>query len=166
VKPTTSTNNYPVQNNPTPTQTNPTAPTQPPSFNYSDTEESKVVSEESGALLVGFEKKSDGYWYLSFDYLRYIEGQGTVNENPKIRTFRADANLKIYQENNRLNNPNNYKTIDQYLPLLIRDGDHYINSQGLSCESECGTPDGHYIVNIRNGKVITLDELFVGEVQG
>ena len=39
---------------------------------YEDTPESKVVKEESPAYLVAFEKRSDGYYYLSFDYVRLL----------------------------------------------------------------------------------------------
>ena len=71
---------------------------------YEKTAESKIISEESPVLITGFEKKCDGYYYFTFDYLG--PGQGTpesgnpgssyyTNTSFKLRTLKMDQNLKV-----------------------------------------------------------------------
>lgn len=69
--------------------------------NYSATDEAKVTSEESTALITGFVKKCDGNYYLTVDYLSPVPSSDPeldgywANTNLKLRTFKLSPNLSI-----------------------------------------------------------------------
>lgn len=138
-----------------------TTPTQTTSVKYSDTPESKVLSEESPAYLTGFEKRSDGYYYLSFDYVQFGAGEGFVNENTKIRTFRTDPQMKVSQVD--IDNSAELKTFSDYQFLLKKEGSHFVNP-GLGGGRV--PPNGYYYVTIKNGYVTDLRELSNQESDG
>jgi len=131
---------------------------------YEDSPESKVVKEESPAYITAFEKRTDGYWYASVDYLQIVQGQGLKNESAQIRTFRVSSNVKIYQFDKMLNESGTYFTFDQYKNFLTKENGHYINR--VMTSGGPGTPNGYYDIFIENGQIVTMDEFYDHEVNG
>jgi hypothetical protein len=76
-------------------------------FDYSATEESQVVSEETPSLIAGYETKCDGRLYITLDYLSPGDDNPDTevgfygNTNLRLRTFRVNENaLMNYMDEN------------------------------------------------------------------
>ncbi|MCF7833737.1 MAG: hypothetical protein K9L98_00410 [Candidatus Pacebacteria bacterium] len=127
---------------------------------YEDTAESKIVSEKSSAYLTSFEQRSDGYYYLSFDYVSFGQDQAgavtPVNNNSKTRTFRASKNLKVGYDFTNEFNGNKFYTISQYLPLLTKKGNFLWNP--TIQEDSSFLHNGLYQIKIEKGEVVQMYE--------
>jgi hypothetical protein len=126
---------------------------------YDKTNESKVVSEQSSALITGFEKKCDGNYYITFDYLGPSEGDPEsgngsyyTNTNLKLRTFKIDSNINV-----KLTDSTEvaFKT---YISSLKKVSSSIFNQNnvynGLS-----GQPV--FKINIENGIVNSMNEVYL-----
>lgn len=131
---------------------------------YESTPESKVISEQSPALITGFEKKCDNNYYITFDYLgpgsdniADIEN-GTdsyyTNTNLKLRTFKVDPNIKVKLVDNTKILIDSYLTILKKLNLTIfNQNNAYIRN----------TPNGQpvFSITIKNGIVVLISEVYL-----
>jgi hypothetical protein len=124
--------------------------------------ESKVVNEESPALITGFEKKCDNNYYITFDYLG--PGVGTMydiengdgsyftNTNLKLRTFKVDPNLKVKQTDNSEVLISTYLgTLKKFNSTTFNQNNAYLSLSGQTVFS----------VNIRNGIVVSMSEVYL-----
>jgi len=132
---------------------------------YTETAESKVVSEQSPALITGFEKRCDGNYYFTFDYLG--PGYGTMNDiengngsyytntNPKLRTFKVDPNLKVKLTNNDIDMPiaSYIDTFHKFNNTIFNQSNAYISNADA----------GIFVFNITitNGIVTSLNEAYL-----
>lgn len=128
---------------------------------YNKTAESKVVSEQSPALITAFEKKCDGNYYLTFDYLG--PGQGFpesgnpgssyyTNTNLKLRTFKVDPNLKVKLINNT------EVPIVEYITSLKKVNGITFNQSnayyGISGQAV-------FQITVKNGILVSLNETYL-----
>lgn len=137
--------------NQTPTLPVPTH-TQPISIpKYEDTPESKVISENSLTYLTGFEKRADGYYYFTLDYVTYNQNSGFVNSNPKLRTFKVNNYLRV-----GLNGDGEPDvSLVEYLTYLQKQNGIY---QRTTTVQGFGPNNGVYHVSIQNGLIINFSE--------
>lgn len=125
---------------------------------YETTAESKIVKQELTAYITGFEKRSDGYYYISLKTVQInpqISGSQPL-ATPKMQTFRAGSMLKVYQVGNRLYNPSTYVNFEGYKNSLIKQGDYYVNPAWQDGGGSKAT--GHYEIFIENGQITSMDE--------
>lgn len=129
---------------------------------YEDTPESKVVSEQSPTYLVGIEKKSDGHYYFSLDYVRFdLNKSGPIaptNDNPKIRVFRVSPNVKIgYDFTSHIPQADDkFYQLTSYINIVQKQGAYYINPTVQQDSSF--KHNGLYDVVIQNGMIVGLYE--------
>lgn len=128
---------------------------------YDQTIESRVVLEKSPTLITGFEKKCDGYYYFTFDYLE--PGQGNpesdsgsyyLNNDPKLRTFRMTKNLKV-----KLTDQTEIY-LEAYVAILKKSDQTIFNQNNLYLRD---APDGQpvFFINIQNGLVVLMNEVYL-----
>jgi hypothetical protein len=133
----------------------------PATQKYEDTPESKVVSEQSPTYLVGIEKRSDGYYYASLDYVRFDSSKpgpmAVINDNSKIRTFRVSPNVKIgYEFTNQVpQTGDKFYQLNDYVNLIQKQGNRYVNP---TVQNSSFKHNGLYEVVIQNGMVVGLYE--------
>lgn len=153
----------PVVTPQSPQPTQPAAPSVPPcAVDYTVTAESKVVSEESPALITGFKKECDGNWYVAFDYL----GPGNdnpdddigfySNTNPKIRTFKVNPNLFVVLSGEN-NNPVVFTT---YLTMLKKMNFSIFN-QPNAYRRDASDGQPVLLIKVQNGVVVQMAEQYM-----
>jgi hypothetical protein len=128
---------------------------------YKLTDESKVLSETSPALITSFEKKCDGNYYFTFDYLA-IGGNNLnsggylyTNDNTKLREFKIDSNLKV-----RLTN-NTEVPLSSFASSLEKAGYTIYNQNNAYIRKgpiDPGIPSPLFTIVVKNGIVISMTE--------
>lgn len=145
------------QQNP-PAQTPTNTPTSS-ALKYEDTPESKVSYEKSDAYISKYEKKSDGYVYITFDYITYDDTEGVprvVNNNPALRTFKTNRSLSVSLKDSDVTVP-----LEEYLGYIQNYNGKYFRvniAYGIDGGSD------RYGIIIKDGLVVTMNEM--SEIQG
>jgi hypothetical protein len=126
---------------------------------YDKTTESKVVSEESSTLITGFEKKCDGNYYLTFDYigqnvdnLESGVGDPYKNESTKLRTYKVDSTLQV-----GLAGMDEEVPLAEYLGSLTK-SDTSIYGQKNAYVNEGAEGQAVFHVVIEKGIVVSMSE--------
>lgn len=129
--------------------------------NYSATEESQVVSEQSPALITGFEQKCDGYHYVTLDYLGPAEGNPEsgngsyfTNTNTRLRTFRVDSSSSVI-----VGATGAVLSWSEYQNSLEKIGERIFNQTAAYRHPEAASPV--YIIQVESGKVVSLREVYL-----
>jgi hypothetical protein len=126
---------------------------------YDKTDESKVVSENSYTLITGFEKKCDGNYYFTFDYLSIKQGEpeeggGFTNTNSKLRTFKMDPSLKV-----KLTNNSNI-SLKEYIATLEKSNTAIFNQSNVYMRNDpAGQPV--FYITIQDGVVNLMNEVYL-----
>ncbi len=130
---------------------------------YAATPESIVVSEMSAALITGIEKKCDGNYYVTVDYLVAKTGKPGAgiesyysNANLDTRTFRLSQGFTVALVGNapRLTTP-----IGEYLPQIQKHTlDQALFGRTVTY-SRPGAPTSVYNLKIQNGSIAGMDEV-------
>lgn len=132
------------QNN---TQTN-------PEQSYEDTPESQVTQEQSDAYIVNFEKRIDGFNYITLDYVTKGNGVGLIiNENQKLRTFRSSNNLKV-----QVADSSTFIIWEEYIENIKKYNEIWVRSGSNIDGVEYNMASSVYTVKIQNGLIVEMVE--------
>ena len=130
---------------------------------YNKTEESKVVSEESPALITKIEKKCDGKYYVAIDYLGPSSGDPEsgngsyyTNTNLKLRTFRVLDNAKVVV---LMSDYNETKTFTDYYTSLKPMQNEIFGVKNALMRNGATSPV--YTIKVQNGEVVSLSEVYL-----
>lgn len=146
-------------------QNNPSNQVQVPTCNtgYEKTVESRVISEESPALITKVEKKCDGNYYVTVDYLGPSSGDPEsgngsyyTNTNLKLRTFRVDGSARVVA---LTNDYNEVKTFKEYYPTLSSVNYEIFGVKNVLMRN--GASSSVYNLKIQNGQIISFDEVYL-----
>lgn len=162
--------NTPIQNNQN--TTGQTATNQEPVCNiaYNTTSESKVVSENSPALITGFEKKCDGNYYVTFDYLGPGQGDPTsgdggsfyTNTNFKLRTFKIDPNLKVkLTDHTEVSFVSYINSLQKESSVRMGPSFNQNNAYIRTGLTEPGIASSVHSLVVKNGIVISMNEVYL-----
>lgn len=91
-----------------------------------------ITSEEDSncAYLVGFEKKSDGYFYLSFDNVWFDQDNNFLNDSDKIIILKASPKLLVgFDFTNSFNDIGKFYYFENYRLILKKKDAYYWNPE-------------------------------------
>ncbi len=128
---------------------------------YDLTDESKVLSETSPTLITSFEKKCDGNYYFTFDYLAVggnnINSGGYLytNDNTKLRQFKMDSNLKVKLVNNT------EVSLSSFASSVVKTGFAVYNQNNVYIRrglTDPGIASPLFTIVVKNGIVVSMTE--------
>lgn len=136
---------------------------------YEKTYESKVLSEESPAIITNVEKKCDGNYYVTVDYLSVVkeneetgEPGGYENTNLKLRTFKVADNFPVNLVNfsSSGSDPEKDMPIYEYLSKIK---EQKYSSPIFGRNSIYVRPSSTaplFNLKVKNGIIVSLNEIF------
>ncbi len=130
---------------------------------YENTPESKTAFEESAVMITKIEKKCDGAYYLTVDYLSpgNDNPDDTIgfyqNTNMQLRTFKVATHFDVAMAYSDFND---FMEINSYLPTLKPyTGGFVFGRTGQLGRS--GAPSVVYNMEVKNGEIIVLNEVYL-----
>jgi hypothetical protein len=130
---------------------------------YEQTTESKVVLEESPVLITKVEKKCDGYYYATVDYLGPREGDPVsgngsfyTNKNLALRTFKVSQSTAVIA---LVNDYNEKVLFAEYNKQLTSRSYNLFGRTGVLMRQGASSPV--YNIKVQNGEVISLQEVYL-----
>lgn len=131
------------------------------------------ISTEVSAYLTGFEKREDGFWYLTLDNIRTEGGSDAglprpsgwkiTNLNRSTETFKASADIRVQVDSEQCqyssgNLPERFELFSDYVNRLQKKDFYYWNPDS---DAKYGWQlPGYYWITITNGVATKMTETY------
>ena len=126
---------------------------------YDSMPESKIIFEQSETLITSFEKKCDGNYYLTFDYITARQSDPVLgdnlylsNTNSNLRTYKIAPTLQVQLAGDLGEIP-----IDAYIMSLSKSSVPILNQKNVYIR-EASEGQAIFSVKVQNGIVVFIEE--------